>query len=308
MRVAHISDLHLLDLEGAVPLRLFNKRLTGFANLKLRRVHKHKPEPVKLAANHLREMKVDHVVITGDLTNLALEREFERVRHVLEHELGLDPEHVSVVPGNHDAYTRGAHRTNRFGQYFDAYTTTDLPEIAPQGMFPFVRLRGHLAIIGVSTAVPHLPFVAAGRVGKDQLARLSAALQHPEVKSRHVLLLQHHPLDNPASRLKTKLEGLADAEMEHAVIDGDLNVLLLHGHWHRRSHRRVAHPRPTTRAHFDVIGATSASLLDPDPDRMAGFNLYELANDGSLEAVSCGRFDPASRTFEHAQVPLVARH
>ena len=37
MRIAHISDLHVLALDGAVPFRLLNKRATGYANLKLKR-------------------------------------------------------------------------------------------------------------------------------------------------------------------------------------------------------------------------------------------------------------------------------
>ena len=47
MRIAHISDLHVLALEGAIPFRLFNKRATGYANLKLHRKHAHKSEIVR---------------------------------------------------------------------------------------------------------------------------------------------------------------------------------------------------------------------------------------------------------------------
>ena len=46
VRIAHISDLHLLDLEGAVPRRIFNKRFTGWVNIRLNRGHTHKPTPV----------------------------------------------------------------------------------------------------------------------------------------------------------------------------------------------------------------------------------------------------------------------
>ncbi len=49
MKLAHLSDLHILNLDNAVPMRLFNKRFTGYANLRLRRGHKHKPEPVRRA-------------------------------------------------------------------------------------------------------------------------------------------------------------------------------------------------------------------------------------------------------------------
>ena len=50
--------------------------------------------------------KPDHLAVTGDLVNLALDAELELARLWLE-TLGR-PEDVSVVPGNHDAYVPGA--------------------------------------------------------------------------------------------------------------------------------------------------------------------------------------------------------
>ena len=84
MRIAHISDLHVLALEGAIPYRLFNKRATGYANLRLNRKHAHKSEIVRAIAAHLAQAAVDHVVITGDVSNLALETEFAAVRRILD--------------------------------------------------------------------------------------------------------------------------------------------------------------------------------------------------------------------------------
>src|SRR4051812_15584053 len=111
MRVAHFSDLHVLALEGVSRTRLLNKRFTGWLNLRLKRQHKHRSAYVRAIAKEITRAKVDHVVITGDLTNLALEQEFEAVKQLLEDDLHLDAEHVTVVPGNHDLYTRGALRS-----------------------------------------------------------------------------------------------------------------------------------------------------------------------------------------------------
>jgi 3',5'-cyclic AMP phosphodiesterase CpdA len=97
VRIAHISDLHVIALEGAVPLRLLNKRLTGYVNLKLVRSPLHQLPLAQAVAREIRRMDVDHVVVTGDLTNLALEREFERARTLLEDDLGASPNDVSVA-------------------------------------------------------------------------------------------------------------------------------------------------------------------------------------------------------------------
>src|SRR5580700_1395118 len=100
MRIAHFSDLHILSLEGVSPHRFLNKRMTGYANLRLKRGHIHHPRFVRAIAREIRKSGAEHVVITGDLTNLALDEEFAAVHELLEEELGLHPRDVSIIPGN----------------------------------------------------------------------------------------------------------------------------------------------------------------------------------------------------------------
>lgn len=302
MRIAHLSDLHLLSLEGAVPSRLFNKRFTGWVNLKLHRGHKHKPAPVHAAGAALRDLGVDHVVVTGDLTNLALEQEFELVTAFLDG-LGYPASEISVVPGNHDAYTRGAHRSSRFKAYCGPYITSDLDlGLAPGASFPFVRLRGPAAIIGLSSAVPRPPLVASGELGRPQLEAIGRALAHPEVVKRTPVLLVHHPLHNPVSRAKVLLEGLIDAKGLAAKLSDVRRGLVLHGHLHRRIHRSL----PTRAGSIDAVGATSSSLLHEDADRMAGFNVYDVADDGEIAKIGAYRYAPGDGSFSEAVVPRVA--
>ncbi len=300
MRIAHLSDLHLLSLDGAVPSRLFNKRLTGYLNLRFHRKSVHKPFAVHAAAREVVRLGIDHVVITGDLSNLALEGEFELVRRFLDEALGLPPDRVSIIPGNHDAYTSGAHRTRRFATTFARYLTSDLPELtAPGEVFPYVHLRGPTAIIGLSTALPRLPLVASGAVGRAQLAALARILEHPEVRARTPVILQHHPIHNPASRAKTALEGLTDAAEETHVLRRLRRGLLLHGHLHRRVHRMLA----TETGHLDAVGATSTSLLHASDERMAGFNVYDIGTDGRIESIGSHRLEADGTTFREVGVP-----
>jgi 3',5'-cyclic AMP phosphodiesterase CpdA len=305
MRIAHISDLHILALEGAVPFRLLNKRATGYANLKFRRKHLHKSELVRTIAAHLASASIDHVVITGDVSNLALETEFAAVRHILDDVLGLPPSAVSIVPGNHDVYTRGAARDQRFYHYFEPYLASDLPEHRVSnagGMFPVVKLRGPAAFIGLSTALPRPPFVAAGRLGDAQLDKLDRILKSPEVRARTPVILLHHPVHNPLTWLKRRLEGLDDASDLSALLGGLDRGLLLHGHLHRRLHRKLL----TSTGHIDVVGATSASLVHESPERMAGFNLYELSNDGAITVIDSYRYDETERSFAITALPRTA--
>jgi len=302
MRVAHFSDLHVLALDGVATHRFLNKRFTGWVNLKLKRGHKHRPAYVRAIAQEITRAKVDHVVITGDLTNLALEQEFEAVRALLEEELGMHADDISIVPGNHDLYTRGAMRDRRFSRFFEPYIASDLPELAVDidlGRFPFVKLRGPLAIIGMSSAVPRPPLVASGELGEPQIDALARILAHDEVRRRTPVIALHHPIHNPASAVKTWLEGLRDADGLVDALGIVENGLLLHGHLHRRIQRHL----PTKSGKVLAVGATSASLEHEDEHRMAGFNLYTFDGAGGLESVEAHVFDPERSAFHVESVP-----
>ncbi len=305
MRIAHISDLHLLSLEGLEPRRLLGKRFTGWVNIKLKRGAVHKLFAAQAVAREIHERGIDHVVVTGDLTNLSLESEFELARAFLERDLGLPPDRVSVVPGNHDVYTRGAHKSRRFQCYLGDYITSDLPGasgVPGAGRFPYVRLRGPVAIIGVSTAVPRLPLVATGEVGKVQRQALHALLEHGEVAKRTMVLLQHHPWHPYPSMRKQAMHGLMDAAEEHEVLAGVPRGLLLHGHLHRRVHRVLE----TARGRLDAVGTTSASQLSDDPLRMSGFNVYDIDDHGALAGIESWRLEPETGRFLPTPVPLEA--
>jgi 3',5'-cyclic AMP phosphodiesterase CpdA len=246
------------------------------------------------------------VVVTGDVSNLALEREFDGVSDLLD-TLAADlaakktgalaSDLVSVVPGNHDAYTRGAVRAGRFRAWFGRYMTSELA--AEEGAFPYVRLRGPVALIGLSSAVARPPLVASGELGRAQLARLAELLRHPDVRDRTPVILQHHPIHNPRSSMRMLLEGLLDAAEEQRLLGAIARGLVLHGHLHERIHRTL----DTASGRLSAVGATSASLLDERPERMAGFNVYEIGSNGAIREIAAERFTGRGGGFESAHVP-----
>jgi 3',5'-cyclic AMP phosphodiesterase CpdA len=299
MRVAHFSDLHLLDLAGVPPTRFLNKRLTGWANLRLKRGSIHRASYVTAVAREIARGGFDHVVITGDLTNLALEPEFERATALLRTDLGIDPARVTVVPGNHDVYTRGAMRAHRFEHYLAPWLAGDLPDLSSRaGTFPNVKVRGPVAFIALSSAVPRPPLVAAGEIGRPQLDALREVLAHPEVSARTPVFVLHHPLVHPWSRLKAHIEGLRDAQELASLVGRARSAIVLHGHLHRRIQRELT----TQGGRVLQIGATSASLHHADADRMSGFNVYDIDETGHAR-VHAMVYEPDSDTFRSDTVP-----
>jgi 3',5'-cyclic AMP phosphodiesterase CpdA len=166
------------------------------------------------------------------------------------------------------------------------------------GRFPYVRLRGPVAIVGLSTAIPHLPLVAAGELGKPQRMALHALLAHRQLRGRLPILLQHHPCIDEPTRRDRFLKGLRDADEERGVLSTLARGLVLHGHLHRRLHRRLT----TARGVVDVVGTASASAIDDHPQRRAGFNLYEIDRDGSVARLCAFRMaaDDPTRFIEMA--------
>lgn len=263
MRFVHCSDIHLLDLAGTRPTRFFNKRLTGGVNLLLNRGRKHSGDLFDRIVEHARDYAAERLVVTGDLTNLALESEFELVRAKLR-AAGLP---VTVIPGNHDAYTRGSARARRFEHYMAEFMVGDRRDGAD---YPFVTRHGEVALVGVSTAIPSLPLHAVGQVGAPQLARLAAMLEDLGREGLVRVVLIHHPVMPGVAKPR---HGLDDREAFARVIAEHGAELVLHGH----EHRRIDGDLPGPRGPVPVHGIGSGTYLSQKPEKHGAFSLYDAS-------------------------------
>src|SRR5258708_1795520 len=164
----------------------------------------------------------DHIAITGDLVNLALEAEFPPSLTWLK-SVGT-PERVTVIPGNHDAYVRATQ--HRFAETWASYLASD---DAPDGgaAFPALRRRGPLALISVSSAVPTPPLMATGWLGRSQLEALAQILAGLSSERAFRVLLIHHPLRSDA-----RTKRLTDASELLALLRRIGVELILHRHDH----------------------------------------------------------------------------
>jgi 3',5'-cyclic AMP phosphodiesterase CpdA len=285
MRIAHLSDLHALDLTGVSWRRFLNKRLTGGVNLLFKRSHQHPIWLFDRLIDAVLEAAPDHVVITGDVSNLALESEFTAVRTRLER-LG-PPAKVSLIPGNHDVYTRGAARARRFEHAFAPWLWPDRadPASAP---WPWVKdLAPDVTLVGFCSAVPRAPFFSSGVVSKAQLERFRALASEGRFTGRLVIAMVHHNLHKRGLR-KDLTRALRDRETFLATLaDGGARVVL-HGHTHM-AHRFETHG-------LDVIGSGSSTWLAAHPDHWARFNIYRVS-EGRLADVTVMRHDPGAERF-----------
>ncbi len=289
--IAHLSDLHVLSAAGVEWRRmLFNKRITGYANLLLHRGRVYRRDYLRAVV--AAAVQADHVVVTGDITNLSLESEYDAARALLD-AVARSAE-VSVVPGNHDIYLPAIHHERRFPHHFAAFLHSDLPQFArdlPAGPFPYVKLRGPVAIIGLSSAVPRPPFVSAGYLGHVQLAALADLLAHAEVARRTSVVLIHHPPVDARWPIVRLRDGLVDAASLRRTLQGLARGLVLYGHTHVRVRCRL----PTALGSVDVISASGAALDSSDDAVRAGFNRYGFDDDGHIANVQAHVIDPSGQ-------------
>ena len=207
-------------------------------------------------------------MVTGDFANIGLPSEFATTRRFLE---GLGtPERVSAIPGNHDVYVTGsaAALTPAIGPWM----TSD-GESEPG--FPFLKRRGRVALIGLSTGVPTPFFVAAGRLGAPQIERLDTMLTSLAEDGAIRIILIHHP---PHKAGATRLRQLADGASLRETLARRGCEAVLHGHNHRASLASVQGPnRP-----IPVIGAPSASAR-PSRSHRPGWWQIEIDESGPPE-------------------------
>lgn len=267
--LAHLSDIHLAPLPPAHALALCSKRITGYVNWQRKRRFVHDPAVLGSIVADMKAQTPGHIAVTGDIANIGLEAEYAAGRGFLD-ALGT-PQTVSFVPGNHDIYVAecAAFAARAWGPFMagdDGET------------FPYVKQRGPLAIIGLTTGVPTPPFQATGEVGGSQLAAFAAVMERLRKESLFRVVLLHHPPVSEAPAYKR----LTDAEAFMAVIARHGAELVLHGHDHRDMLNWLDGPRG---ARVPAVGVPSASARPGlDKDNPA-YHLYRI--DGEPGAWRC---------------------
>src|SRR5262249_25091280 len=102
--LAHFSDVHMSPISGFDDWRYWNaKRVLGYLNWQRKRRHVHVTSIADRLIADAQALRPDHIAITGDLVNLGLPAEHEAALAWLRR-VG-SPEHVTVIPGNHDIYS-----------------------------------------------------------------------------------------------------------------------------------------------------------------------------------------------------------
>jgi 3',5'-cyclic AMP phosphodiesterase CpdA len=204
------------------------------------------------------EARPDVVVVSGDFTQRAKEREFQEARRFLD----ALPSPQIVVPGNHDVplYNVLA-RALRPLRNYQRYISKDLE--------PFYS-DDEIAIVGINTA-RSLTF-KSGRINRQQVARSCARLEAGG-ENRTRVIVSHHPFDLPETH---ELHGLVGrARMAMAGFARCRVDLILSGHLHI-SHTSESASRYKIPGHSALVIHAGTATSTRARGELNSFNIIQV--------------------------------
>jgi 3',5'-cyclic AMP phosphodiesterase CpdA len=224
LRLLHLSDPHIQlprwrerSLSELGPMR-------ALASVELwkgrGRAYDDAAETLKAIARDADTLRADHVILTGDLTQLAHEEEFALAREALS---PIVPR-LQCIPGNHDRYPLGRQPNKLYEKYFPESTS-----MAPR------PLGDQLVLFPVDTVGEvSWPVISHGRVTSGQLHQLARTLSDPAYAARCKLVLTHHAPTRRGGRRDWPLHDLRGARHLLRVSAENGADAILCGHVHER--------------------------------------------------------------------------
>ncbi|MEG8099217.1 metallophosphoesterase [Candidatus Liberibacter brunswickensis] len=263
--LAHISDIHL----SYPPTfsELSPKRLVGLANWHFNRKRYFSNSTAIMLINDILLHKVDHISITGDIVNFTCKREISAATHWLK-SIGK-PHDISIVPGNHDVYVIGSQE--RSLSEWKNYITSDscLSDSKKKKLFPYLRIRDNIALIGCSTAIATPPFTANGYFGQEQADDTSKLLRKAKKEGLFRVIMMHHPPILGTISVCNRMFGIKRFKK---MIWDEGAELILHGHTHLNS----LYWMNSYKKLIPVVGIASASQKINTDKPQASYNLFYI--------------------------------
>lgn len=286
-RIAHLSDVHILDPE--------HRRSSTRYRFAAKAVSLGRPVDPRTRARKLtrglaaaKASGADHFVISGDLTELGDATEFEYFANLLD-EARLPDGSVTLVPGNHDAYTSDSAWRRALEGPLKPYASASATEPGK------VVDRGTVAFLPVNTTSYQSIAFSCGTFTPDAARAVQARIDDPALRDKALVIVQHHPpFQHHKNPIAQWIDGLRGATHVLDMLANHARLSILHGHLHRVVDRIVSLTRPASALGQDrgVAGAaavtTRARILGApavcdDGDDAPRVRLYDV-RDGTLEA------------------------
>jgi len=223
MRVAHFSDIHFFHFHKS-PLQFFSKRFLGNFNYYFNRKHVHDSHLAYEVLPRLKKQGVTHLIISGDYTTTASSTEFQLMRDYVNtvKEQGFQ---LFTLPGNHDAYTKSAHRNQSFFSY--------LGDLVPFGSLPDQHVAAFplyesWQLILIDCSFP-TPLYKSTGIFSLPVEKSLKSLLNTLPKNANLVVTCHYPFERykyPKAHLER------GSHLKEIILNDPRIKLYLHGHRH----------------------------------------------------------------------------
>ncbi len=265
-RIAHLSDVHMLAARPGRSRAPYDLS-TRFVSIGRRLDPRSRSRKLARAIGAAEKAGASHFVFSGDLTEMGAPEEYEAFAEVL-HETKIAPERVTLVPGNHDAYSGADAWKKAMEGPLAAFAPTSASEPGR------VVDLGEIALLPLDVAL-HQPVTrSSGELTADAADALEHRLRDPALRHKALVVVQHHPPYPHAASLWQWIDGLRGWARSMELLGRFPRAHVLHGHLH------YAIDRIVTLGRSRVFGAPA--VVD-DPSHVARVRIYDL-REGALES------------------------
>ncbi|MFY0758594.1 LamG-like jellyroll fold domain-containing protein [Metabacillus dongyingensis] len=168
--------------------------------------------------------KVDAMVINGDLTNYGTEKEYSKLRELLEQ--SPKPEKTYMTIGNHEFF-------NRQGNEVNIKRFTDF--IGEDHVYYEKMVRGYSFIfLGSETWGPDGPYKDAANLSEEQLNWLEDTLEKRSKNKKPIFVFLHQQMENTFDASWPSL--IQDKELNN-ILSKYPQSIIFSGHTHQDLHR-----------------------------------------------------------------------
>lgn len=274
-RIAHLSDVHTLD-PGHRRSSARYRMATKFVSLGRPVDPFARARKLTRALAAAKASGADHVVITGDLTEMGHPAEFEHFASILA-DAGMREDGVTLVPGNHDAYTSAAEWRRALEGPLRGYAKASATEPGK------IVERGDVAFLPIDTTCFQSIARSGGMFTPDAARSVQACIDDPALRDKAVVLVMHHPPfihhRNPMSQW---IDGLRGCTHVLDMLARHPRLQILHGHLHRVVDRIVDLGKGVAGAASRARVFGAPAIVD-DGEAAARVRLYDM-RDGAFES------------------------
>ncbi len=270
LKIAHISDIHFFHFNKSL-LQFFGKRFLANFNAFFTRTNSLDQNLAYQVLDFLKKEGVTKLIISGDFTSSSSLQEFKMMQDYVKKAKNLGFT-IFTLPGNHDAYTKNAHKNQLFFSHLKNLVsfTGDTSHNLIDDHVAAYKLTDPWWVLLIDCSFPTALHKSTGVFSKaveESLIDILKAI--PE--SAEITVVCHYPFE----RFKFPKAHLERGSHLTKILSDDKRIrIYLHGHRHVHRIEQIGNITVADSGSISLKKASSLNLLEYT-DKKCEINQYQ---------------------------------